>query len=138
MSSPQQIPPWLQEQIRQFQQTQQNLQVVQIQRQQLDAERADSEKALEELKKAGDEQAVYKQAGSVLVKSDRASLVDEVEERKTLAVTRAKVLSKQEERLKESLAEQEARIKSALTGGGPAPAGAAIAAPPPPPAGPAS
>ena len=50
MSSPQ-MPPWLQEQIGKLQQSQQNLQSIMTQRQHLEMEKAETEKALEELKK---------------------------------------------------------------------------------------
>ena len=138
MSSPppspqqQQIPPWLQRQVEQLQQVQQNLQMVQIQKQQVESERFESEKALEELKKAGDDPTVYKHAGSILIKSTKADLVETLEERKTLASTRLQVLARQEERLKESLKKTEETITSMMRGG----PGAAVAAGPGPGAAP--
>ncbi len=50
MSSPQ-MPPWLQEQIMKLQQSQQNLQSIMTQRQHLEMEKAETEKALDELRK---------------------------------------------------------------------------------------
>ncbi len=58
MSSGQQIPPWLQEQIMKMQQSQQSLQSIHMQKQQLGMELAESDKALEELKKASDDDFV--------------------------------------------------------------------------------
>lgn len=138
VSSPQQVPPWLQEQIQQYQQAQQNLQVILMQKQQLDIERVESDKALDELKAADDERPVYKHAGTILIRSTKSALLDEIEERKTLAATRAQVLAKQEARLKEIMKEKEAQIQSMIQGGGagaaqPAPGGAGGVAPPPPP-----
>ena len=49
-----QMPPWLQEQIGKLQQSQQNLQSIMTQRQHLEMEKAETEKALEELKKVAD------------------------------------------------------------------------------------
>ena len=46
------MPPWLQEQLMKMQQTQQNLQSIMTQKQHLEIEKAETEKALEELKKA--------------------------------------------------------------------------------------
>lgn len=112
-----QIPPWLQEQIKAFQQTQNNLQGVITQMQQVEAERLDTERALEELQKASDEDAVYKQAGSILIKSDRKSLMDDLQERMELAKTRVMVLEKQKKRLEETFREQEAKINAAIRGG---------------------
>ena len=114
MSSGQQMPPWLQEQIAKMQQSQQNLQSILMQKQQVEMENAESDKALEELKKAADDDNVYKYAGSILIKSDKKSLIDELEEKKELAKTKSTVLAKQEERLKTSLQEQEQKIQEML------------------------
>ena len=121
MSSGQQIPPWLQEQLMKMQQSQQSLQSIHLQKQQLEMEQIEADKALEELKKASDDNTVYKHAGSILIKSNKTDLIAELEETKELAKTRSIVLSKQEERVKESIKEQESKInemvKSASTGG---------------------
>ena len=51
MSAGQQMPPWLQEQIGKMQQSQQNLQSILMQKQQVEMENVESDRALEELKK---------------------------------------------------------------------------------------
>ena len=122
MSSPQ-MPPWLQEQIGKLQQSQQNLQSIMTQRQHLEMEKAETEKAIDELKKVADGDSVFKQAGTVLIKSDKKTLVDELEEKIELAKTRSTVLEKQEVRVKETLKEQEAKITEMMKSGN---------APPPP------
>jgi len=122
MSAPQ-MPPWLQEQIGKLQQSQQNLQSIMTQRQHLEMEKAETEKALEELKKIADDDSVFKQAGTVLIKSNKKTLVDELEEKIELAKTRSTVLEKQEVRVKETLKEQEAKITEMMKSG---------ATPPPP------
>ena len=99
MSSNQQIPPWLQEQIAKLQQTQQNLQTILSQKQQLELDRLETEKALEEIKKAKDDESVFKQAGTILIKSNKKDLTAELEEKNELSKTRVSVLSKQEERV---------------------------------------
>ena len=93
------------------------------QKQHLEIEKAESTKALEELKKIGDGDAVFKQAGTVLIKSTKKESIDELEEKIELAKTRATVLDKQETRVKESLKEQEAKITEMMKSG---------ATPPPP------
>ena len=116
MSSGQQIPPWLQEQIMKMQQSQQSLQSIHMQKQQLGMELAESDKALEELKKASDDDPVYKHAGSILIKSNKKDLIAELEERKELANTRSTVLVKQEKRVKESIKELESKINEMMKG----------------------
>jgi len=114
MSAGQQMPPWLQEQIGKMQQSQQNLQSILMQKQQVEMENVESDRALEELKKASDDDQVFKYAGSILIKSDKKSLIDELEEKKELSKTKSTVLAKQEERLKTSLQEQEQKIQEML------------------------
>ncbi len=116
MSSPQ-MPPWLQEQIMKLQQTQQSLQSIMTQKQHLEIETAESAKALEELKKIADGDAVFKQAGTVLIKSSKKESIDELEEKIEMAKTRSTVLEKQETRVKDTLKEQEAKITEMMKGG---------------------
>ena len=76
MSSNPQIPPMVQEQLAQFQQTQQNFQSILMQKQQVESQKLETEKALEELKKAGDDEAVFKHAGTIMIKSDKKALLE--------------------------------------------------------------
>jgi len=114
-----QMPPWLQEQLVKLQQSQQNLQAIMQQKQQIEMELIENEKSLEELRKASDDDMVYKHAGSILIKSTKKDLIEEIEERKELTKTRSIVLEKQETRLKESLKEQEAKITETMKSGTP-------------------
>ena len=114
-SGEQQIPPWLQEQVGRLQQLQQNLQSIMGQKQHLEMEQLETERALEILKKAGDNDAVFKNAGSILIKSTKINLIAELEEKKELANTRITVLTKQETRVKENLKEAETKIKEMLS-----------------------
>ena len=114
-SGEQQIPPWLQEQVGRLQQLQQSLQSIMGQKQHLEMEQLETERALEILKKAGDDDAVFKNAGSILIKSTKVNLIAELEEKKELANTRITVLTKQETRVKENLKEAETKIKEMLS-----------------------
>ncbi len=114
MSSNQQIPPLVQEQLAKLQQTQQNLQSILMQKQQLESEKHETEKALEELKKASDDESVFKHAGSIMIKSNKKDLIDELEEQIELVKTKASLLVKQEERLKTALKEQETKIQEIM------------------------
>jgi len=114
MSSNQQIPPMVQEQLAKMQQTQQNFQSILMQKQQLESEKLETEKALEELKKASDDELVFKHAGTIMIKSNKKDLIEELEEQVELAKTKASLLVKQEERLKTTLKEQETKIQEMI------------------------
>lgn len=113
-SGGQQFPPWLQEQVARLQNLQQNLQSILGQKQHLEMEQLETERALEVLKKATDSDTVYKSAGPLLIKSTKQNLITELEEKKELSNTRVTVLSKQEIRIKENLKEVEDKIKTTL------------------------
>jgi len=114
MSSNQQIPPMVQEQLAKFQQTQQNFQSIIMQKQQLESEKLEIEKALEELKKASDDELVFKHAGTIMIKSNKKDLIEELEEQVELAKTKVSLLVKQEDRLKTTLKEQETKIQEMI------------------------
>ena len=114
MSSNQQIPPMVQEQLAKLQQTQQNFQSILMQKQQLESEKLETGKALEELKKASDDELVFKHAGTIMIKSNKKDLIEELEEQMELAKTKASLLVKQEERLKTTLKEQETKIQEMI------------------------
>ncbi len=115
MSQPE-LPPYLREQLARYDQAQQNLQAVMMQKQQVDLELSETEKALEELGKAADSEAIYKFAGNLLVKVQRDAVVKELVEKKELGNTRKMVLAKQETRFRESLKELQAKIDEAVKG----------------------
>ena len=116
MSSDKQIPPLVQEQLAKVQQAQQNLQSILMQKQQLESEKLETQRALEELKKASDDESVFKHAGTIMIKSNKKDLTDELEEQMELAKTKSSLLVKQEERLKTTLKEQETKIQEMMQG----------------------
>lgn len=113
MSQPE-LPPILREQLARFDQTQQNLQAVMAQKQQVELELNETEKALEELQKAVDSESVYKFAGNLLVKVKKEDVLKELNEKKELANTRKMVLAKQEARFKDSLRDLQTKIDEAV------------------------
>ena len=113
------LPPQLQEQLLRLQQLQQTLQAVASQKQQLEIEASETEKALAELEKLANETPVYKSVGSLLLRSDRESLLKELKERKELLGTRVTVLGRQEERTKERLKELQEKLQEKLRAQGP-------------------
>ena len=114
MSSNPQIPPLVQEHLARLQQTQQNFQSIMMQKQQLESGKLETEKALEELKKTSDDESVFKHAGTIMIKSNKKDLIEELEEQIELAKTKASLLVKQEERLKITLKEQETKIQEMM------------------------
>ena len=112
--SEQEIPPWLREQLARLQQLQQNLQAIMMQKQQLEAESVEIEKATEELKKSEQDEVVYKSVGPLLIKTTKDDTLKELDEKKDLANTRLVVLGKQETRVKENLKEVENKINEMI------------------------
>ena len=110
------LPPQLQEQLVRLQQLQQTLQSVATQRQQVELELSETDKALAELEKSTDDTPVYKTVGSILVKSNRQTLLTELKERKELMTTRVTVLGKQEDRTRERLKEIQEKLQERLKG----------------------
>jgi prefoldin beta subunit len=114
--SEQELPPWLKEQLSRLQQLQQNLQAIMMQKQQVEIEIVETDRALEELKKIGTDDIVYKSAGPLLIKSKKEDLIKELGEKKELSNTRAMVLAKQETRVKDNLKEVENKINQMIRG----------------------
>ena len=116
MGQENELPPWLKEQISRLQQLQQNLQAIMMQKQQIELEIVETERALEELNKITKSDSIYKAAGPLLIKSEKDTIEKELSEKKELANTRVMVLGKQELRVKENLKEVENKINQMLKG----------------------
>src|SRR5918911_1720883 len=114
--SEQELPPWLREQVARLQQLQQNLQAIMMQKQQVELEVAETDRALEEIRKTGIDDVVYKSAGPLLIKSKKDDVIKELEEKKELSNTRVMVLAKQETRVKDNLKEVENKINQMIRG----------------------
>ena len=108
------IPPQLQEQLMLLQQLQQTFQVVTSQRQQLERDNLEADKALSELEKMSDKAVVYKSIGAILVQSERRKLIEELTERKELLDMRIKVLTRQQNRTEEQLKELQQKVQARL------------------------
>ena len=97
-----------------MQQLQQTLQAVTSQKQQLEIEAQETDRALGELEKVTDTTPVYKSVGSLLLKSERQIVLAELKERKELLGTRITVLGRQEERTKERMKELQTKLQEKL------------------------
>lgn len=108
------LPAEFQEQLARLQQLQQTLQMIVAQKQQIELELADMDRALEELGKLPEDAQVYKSVGAILVRKDKASVVQDLNERKELLNVRMSVLNRQEERTREKLKEIQQQIQDRL------------------------
>jgi len=108
------LPPQVQERLLRFQQLQQTLQSVLTQKQQVELELTEVEQALTELQKLADDAVIYKSIGSLLVKTEKAKVTADLNERKELLNMRANVLGKQEERIRGQLKELQAKLQQDL------------------------
>ncbi|MGB9778444.1 MAG: prefoldin subunit beta [Candidatus Bathyarchaeia archaeon] len=109
------LPPQVQERLLRLQQLQQTLQSVLVQKQQVEIELTEIEQALGELQKMSDDAVIYKAIGSLLVKSEKAKTVADLNERKELFNTRAAVLGKQEERLRSQIKDLQTKLQQDLS-----------------------
>jgi len=109
------LPPQVQERLLRLQQLQQTLQSILVQKQQVELELTEIEQALGELQKLTDDAVIYKAIGSLLVKSERAKVTSDLNERKELLNMRASVLGKQEERLRGQLKDLQTKLQQDLS-----------------------
>jgi len=109
------LPQQVQNMLAQLQQLQQQLQSVVNQKMQVEAMKKEAEDSLEEVQNASDDAPLYKAAGSVLVKVEKAKLLEELEEKKATYEVRLNALTKQEGKLRERLTEMQNKIQSMLS-----------------------
>jgi len=103
MSNMSQLPPDIQEKLNRMQQLQNMLQQLVVQKQRLELELTESDRALKTLEDTPSDAKVYKSAGAVLVEKDKDVVVKELTERKEFLDMRSKVLVKQETNTRERL-----------------------------------
>jgi len=92
-----------QNKLQELQILEQNLQGILMQKQTFQIELAESQGALEELEKSGEE--VYKIIGQLMIKSDKSKMKSELEEKKKMLELRIKTLENQEKISTEKLEE---------------------------------
>ena len=108
------LPPQVQERLLRLQQLKQTLQTILQQKQQVDAEQAEIDQTLAELEKTADDAVIYKAAGALLVKADKAKVTADITERKELLGARTTVLARQEERMRSQLKEVQTKLQEDL------------------------
>ena len=107
------ITPEAQQLFMEMQAYQQQMQTVLIQKESLNIQSIDIDKALEELGKVKDED-VFKAVGPILVKSDKETLKKELCEKKETVDLRLKSMGKQETRIKERLEDCQKKLEEVL------------------------
>lgn len=105
------VPPELQHLLMKYQQLQEQYATVTTERTAVESELRETQRVIEELNKLEDNATVYKAAGMVLYRANKEDVVKELSERKELLELRLRALRKQEELLKNQLAETQRRIK---------------------------
>ncbi len=108
------LPPQVQNQLRQLQQFQQQLEITVQQRLQIDVRLRETENALEELNKLEENAPVYKSVGNLIIKADKDKLIKELQEEKETLEVRKKTLESQESKLKEKIEELQKKLQEAL------------------------
>jgi prefoldin beta subunit len=103
MSNLGQLPPQVQERLQRLQNLQTTLQQLLAQKQQIEMEKIESEKALKTLEDVAANSKVYKSVGAVLVEKPKDDVVKELEERVDFLEMRLKVIIKQEDKTKEKM-----------------------------------
>ncbi|HVL47550.1 MAG TPA: prefoldin subunit beta [Candidatus Thermoplasmatota archaeon] len=113
------IPPQLQNQLRQLQELQQQAQVVIQQRGQIEAQLREVERTLEELAKLEAGATLYRSVGSLLIRvKDAETLKKDLEEQKETMDVRLQSAKRQETRLRERLTSLQRELQAALGGPG--------------------
>ncbi len=103
MSNMGQLPPQVQERLQRLQNLQNTYQQLLVQKQRIEMEKMESEKALETLKDVAADSKVYKSVGAVLVEKPKDDVVKELDDRVEFLEMRLKVFVKQENKTKEKM-----------------------------------
>jgi len=109
------LPPNVQERLLRLQQLQQTLQSILGQKQQVEMEKNELEQTLSELTKTADDAVIYKAIGSLLVKSEKSKVTEDLNERKSLLETRSTVIARQEERIRSQVKEAQTKLQEDLS-----------------------
>lgn len=114
MSGPSQLPPNIQEKLTRLQQLQNTMQQLVLQKQRLEIEMSESDRALKTLEDVSSDAKVYKSAGAILVEKNKENVVKELKDRREFLEMRSKVLSKQEGNTRERLTRLQESLQKEL------------------------
>jgi prefoldin beta subunit len=109
------IPKQVQDQINRLQQMRVQQQMIMQQRQQVELRLKEIEEALEELNKTDSKTPIYKNVGSLLIKTKgKSEVVKELKANKDSLELRKNTLEKQDNRTREKLNELQNKVQSSL------------------------
>ncbi len=108
------LSPEAQQVLAQLQTFQQQLQATILQRDTLNLQKIEIEKALEELEKVNEKEAVYKLVGPVLLKSTKKELASELKQKLEEIEVRLKSLEKLAGKLEEKIKEKQEKLRTLL------------------------
>ena len=103
MSDVESLPPNVQDRLARLQQLQGMLQSLVVQKQRVDIELNETDRALKTLENVSPDTKVYKSAGAILVAKPKDEIVKELDDRKELLEIRSKALEKQESKARERM-----------------------------------
>ena len=111
----QDVPPQLREQLSQFQNLQQQMQLLAQQKAQFELQSKELQKAGEALADADDQTPIYRSVGAFLIQTQgKGAVLKEIDDDAETLGVRIKNLERQESRLKESLTELQSKIQAGL------------------------
>lgn len=109
-----QLPPNIRERILRLQQAQQTLQTLVAQRQRLELELSETERALKGLEEVPPEKKIYRSVGALLVEKEKEVVVKELTERKELLEVRVKVMTTQENKTRKRVQDLQNTLQKEL------------------------
>ncbi|HLI46015.1 MAG TPA: prefoldin subunit beta [Geobacterales bacterium] len=110
----QQLPPEIQNLVLKARQLEEQLRIVMTRRQQIKLELLEIESVKEELDKLPDEVVIHKQVGNILIKKDKKSVSEEINDRKETLQLQDLALEKQEANLRKQFESTSRELESAL------------------------
>ena len=94
---------------------QQQMQTVMLQKESLNIQKMENDKAIEELDKTTHDE-VFKTVGPILIKSTKKDLISELREKQETIDLRLKTMQKQETRIRDKLKEAQDKFQEMLKG----------------------
>jgi prefoldin beta subunit len=109
------VPKEAEQDIIKLQQYQQQFQMLNMQKQNLQTQLIEMEHSLEELKKLGN-QETYEIVGTIMIKKDREELINSLAEKKQSAELRDSVISKQIDKISAKMTETQQKVMKMVKG----------------------